>query len=279
MADVFISYAREDARKAEMLAEALTAEGLTVWWDHDLVGGDNYRELITDTINAASCVIVIWSEPSVASPFVKDEASRAHDRGVLLPVAIGDTQPPVGFGELQTLRFKRWAETTAEWESLVRTVHARLRAAGVTTARQEADLSSARRQMAFFGRNVDVVLLSLFAQGLACFLLFQPLHFLEQISLEGKLGFVVILSLFVTGFQSMVLVARLSGLVMRAILYICGVLVGLSAFYFAGISLDQINVMLADETLRPGGGISLFNGFVFFVYLIVWGMIGAIIDR
>ncbi|MEL6782594.1 MAG: toll/interleukin-1 receptor domain-containing protein, partial [Pseudomonadota bacterium] len=188
MADVFISYAREDAPKAKLLAEALTAEGLSVWWDHELIGGDNFREEIAQTIAAASCVIVIWSERSVGSPFVKDEASRANARGVLLPVAIGDVAPPVGFGEFQTIRFKRWAETTAEWESLVRTVHHKLQAAGVAPAAPPSKSANAGRDLAFFGRNIDVFLLTLFAHGLACFLLFQPLHFLDAVPPEAKLG-------------------------------------------------------------------------------------------
>lgn len=279
MADVFISYAREDAPKAKLLAEALLADGLSVWWDHDLVGGDNFREQISETIAAASCVIVIWSENSVLSPFVKDEASRANDRKTLIPVAVGDVEPPVGFGELQTIRFKRWAETTAEWESLVRAVHARLRAAGVATATPQDRFDSARRQMAFFGRNIDLFLLTMFAQGLACFLLFQPLHFLTEVPLEAKLGFVVVLSLFVSGFQSWVLIAQKAGLVMRAVSFAAGIIVGLFAFYFSGVVLPQINLMLASEATMPGGGISLFNGFVFFVYVIIWGTIGVLVER
>ncbi|MEM6627333.1 MAG: toll/interleukin-1 receptor domain-containing protein [Pseudomonadota bacterium] len=277
MADVFISYAREDAPKAKLLAEALLAEGLSVWWDHDLIGGDNFREQIAETIAAASCVIVIWSENSVASPFVKDEASRANDRQILLPVAIGETNPPVGFGELQTIRFKRWAETTAEWESLVRTVHARLRAVGVQHAAPASNMESTRRQLAFFGRNLDLFLLTMFAHGLACFLLFQPLHFLTAISLEAKLGFVVVLSLFVSGFQSWVLIAQRAGLVLRAVSFAAGILVGLCAYYFSGATLTQIGLMLADD--GGGGGVSLFNGFVFFTYIIVWGTIGVLLDR
>ena len=274
MADVFISYAREDISKARLLAEALIADGLSVWWDHDLVGGDNFRQQIDDTIANAKCVIVIWSEASTKSPFVKDEASRANDRQILLPVAVGEVSPPVGFGELQTIRFKRWAETTAEWESLVRTVHARLREGGIET-KSERELSNARRQLAFFGRNIDVFLLTLFAQGLACFLLFQPLHFFEYIAVEAKICFVIILSLLVSGFQSWILIANKSGLTLRAVSFVAGIFVGLCAYYFSGASLEQISIMLNEE-IGAGGGISLFNGFVFFVYILVWGTVGVL---
>lgn len=140
-------------------------------------------------------------------------------------------------------------------------------------------MDSARRQMAFFGRNIDVFLLTMFAQGLACFLLFQPLHFLNSIPAEAKIGFVVVLSLFVSGFQSWVLIAQKAGLLMRGVSFLFGIAVGLTAYYFAGATLPQINTLLDSATIAPGGGISLFNGFVFFVYVIVWGTIGVLVDR
>ena len=46
MADVFISYAREDRQWVEKLAEQLQAEGFSVWWDWDLLVGKRYRETI-----------------------------------------------------------------------------------------------------------------------------------------------------------------------------------------------------------------------------------------
>ncbi len=46
MADVFISYAREDRQWVEQLARQLQAEGFSVWWDWDLLVGKRYRETI-----------------------------------------------------------------------------------------------------------------------------------------------------------------------------------------------------------------------------------------
>ncbi len=41
MADVFISYKREDRELAERLAHALEQLGFDVWWDFDLLAGDS----------------------------------------------------------------------------------------------------------------------------------------------------------------------------------------------------------------------------------------------
>jgi len=277
MADVFISYAREDLKRAQLLAEALQAEGLSVWWDHDLVGGDNFREQIDEVIASAKVAIVIWSEHSVTSRFVRDEASRANDRHVLLPVLIGEVSPPVGFGEIQTIQFKRWAETTAEWESLVRAVHARLRAAGEVRAPGAFD--GARRNMQFFGRNIDVFLLTMFTQGLACFLLFQPLHFLPGLPMEAKLGFVGIFSLFVCAFQTWPIIAERSGISLRIISFLFGAAAGFASYYFAGVAVSQIGTLLTAEAGGLGGGLALINGFVFFTYMLCWGTIQVIINR
>jgi len=46
MNDIFISYASEDRRKAQLLAQALVAHGLSVWWDPKIPPGKTYDEVI-----------------------------------------------------------------------------------------------------------------------------------------------------------------------------------------------------------------------------------------
>ena len=278
MADIFISYAREDLPKARLLAEAMIADGLSVWWDHDLLGGDQFREEISETIAAAKMVIVIWSENSVLSPFVKDEASRANDRGVLLPVAVGDVEPPVGFGELQTIRFKRWAETTAEWETLVRTVRARLAATGQAPTLVKA--GSARRELSFMNRNIDVFLLIMFAQSLAAFLIFQPLHYLKDLDPDTTNGFVIVTSFILAGIHTSGLIARRVGLVMRLVTFGIGAISGYLSYMFSG-SIRPYIAALGDNAaiFEDGAGIALFSALIFFIYVIVSGAIILMSDR
>lgn len=281
MSDIFISYAREDNAKARLLAEALISDGLSVWWDHELLGGDQFREEISQTIAAAKVVIVIWSENSVRSPFVKDEASRANERGVLLPVAVGDVEPPVGFGELQTIRFKRWAETTAEWETLVRTVQARLTAAGhAVAASGSGHLNAARRELSFMNRNIDVFLLILFAQSLAAFLIFQPLHFMKDIPENSELGFVIVTSVILAGIHTSGLIARRVGLILRLVSFVSGALAGFLSYKFAGaVRIHIVALGENSQVFEQGAGLSLFNALIFFIYIIVTGAILLLSDR
>ncbi len=110
MTDIFLSYKREDQHRVAPLAERLTKAGFNVWWDRHIEGGSSWRQSIIESLNAAKCVIVVWSEVSVsaAGEFVHDEAGRAKARGVLLPVKIDSVDPPVGFGEIQALNLVGW---------------------------------------------------------------------------------------------------------------------------------------------------------------------------
>lgn len=110
MADVFISYKAEDRSRVAPLVSALTAEGLTTWWDAHISAGEEWRETIQHELDSAKCVIVVWSARSVAREgrFVRDEATRADRRGVYLPVRIDAVEPPLGFGETQALDLVGW---------------------------------------------------------------------------------------------------------------------------------------------------------------------------
>jgi hypothetical protein len=106
MADIFISYKREDKEKAAMLADKLMASGWSVWWDHDLLGGEDYDVVIERELADAKAVIVIWSALSKQSRPVKDEANKALKRNVLVPVTFDNTEPPIGFGMTHTIIFE-----------------------------------------------------------------------------------------------------------------------------------------------------------------------------
>lgn len=110
MSDVFVSYKREDLARVERMCRALADMGLSVWWDQDIRGGEAWRELIEQELNEARCVIAVWSRNSVGKEgaFVRDEAGRGLQRGVLLPVRLDRVSPPIGFGEYQTLDLTGW---------------------------------------------------------------------------------------------------------------------------------------------------------------------------
>jgi TIR domain len=101
VADIFISYAREDAVRAHALAEALADLGWSVWRDDSIRAGAPFDQVIDQQLDMASCVVVIWSTASVASNWVRAEASTADEQGKLVPVSFEhDLRLPVRFRQL-----------------------------------------------------------------------------------------------------------------------------------------------------------------------------------
>jgi tetratricopeptide (TPR) repeat protein len=108
MAQVFLSYARDDVGKAKALAAAIERAGFSVWWDRDLEGGAEYSREIDDALKAADVVVVLWSKDSVGSAWVRDEAAAGRDSGRLVPARIDPSEPPLGFRQYQTINLSRW---------------------------------------------------------------------------------------------------------------------------------------------------------------------------
>ena len=104
MADVFISYARVNREAAAGLARRLEAEGLSVWWDREIAGGENFSRRIEEELAAARAVVVLWSRAAAQSDWVRDEAATAKDAAKLVPVSIDGAPPPLGFQSLHTIQ-------------------------------------------------------------------------------------------------------------------------------------------------------------------------------
>jgi hypothetical protein len=106
MADVVLTYAHDDRQVAKALAEDLAARGYQVWWDADLVAGDDYRQVILAELNSAAAIIVIWSPASVKSRFVCDEADHALSQSKLIATRTADlalSAIPLGFKGLHSI--------------------------------------------------------------------------------------------------------------------------------------------------------------------------------
>ena len=77
MSDIFISYASQDRARILPLVEALEARGWSVFWDTTVLPGEEWHRKITTELDAARCVIVLWSQTSVDSHWVHEEAGEA----------------------------------------------------------------------------------------------------------------------------------------------------------------------------------------------------------
>lgn len=108
MADIFLSYAREDARVARRVADLLEAHGWTVWWDRKITAGAEWRNMIEGALREMRCMVVLWSKHSVQSEWVTEEAEEARTAKKLVPVMIEPTTPPLGFRRLHAVDLSEW---------------------------------------------------------------------------------------------------------------------------------------------------------------------------
>ena len=74
MTDVFISYAREDSAQAERIARGLEAAGLSAFWDNEIPPGQTWADYIETKLNQCAVAVVLWSEHSTKSQWVREEA-------------------------------------------------------------------------------------------------------------------------------------------------------------------------------------------------------------
>lgn len=121
MSDIFFSYGREDRSRAELLARALQSEGWSVWWDKTIPAGQTFDEVIERNLDAARCVVVLWSKQSVASEWVRTEAQEGEDRRILVPVLIDKVKIPLAFRRMQAADLVGWQgdKTAPEYSQLV----------------------------------------------------------------------------------------------------------------------------------------------------------------
>jgi TolB-like protein/tetratricopeptide (TPR) repeat protein len=125
---LFVSYSRTDLPRARPVIDLLEANGFDAWWDGRLEGGENYLQTTEAALEAAAAVVVLWSETSVHSNWVRDEAQRGRERGCLVPLTIDGTMAPLGFRQLQLLDISGWdgKPGSVEAERIVIAVRARL---------------------------------------------------------------------------------------------------------------------------------------------------------
>ena len=108
MADIFLSYNREDQERTRLFADALTAQGFSVWWDVGLKPGEAYDEVTEAALRDAKAVIVLWSPRAVQSRWVRAEATLALRQRTLFPCTIEACDRPIMFELTQTPDLSSW---------------------------------------------------------------------------------------------------------------------------------------------------------------------------
>jgi nucleoid DNA-binding protein len=108
MADIFISYARDDSERVLQIVELISEAGWTVYWDRNIAAGKTWRKNLEKALDSAKCIIAVWSRISIKSQWVHEEADEGKNRGILIPVLIDNVTPPLGFRSFQHVDLTDW---------------------------------------------------------------------------------------------------------------------------------------------------------------------------
>jgi TolB-like protein len=108
MANIFVSYARQDKARVAPVVAALERQGWSVWWDPAIIPGQEFDDRIAEEIDKASAVVVVWTPASVASRWVRGEAREAADRSILVPLRFDAARLPIDARAVHTTDLDGW---------------------------------------------------------------------------------------------------------------------------------------------------------------------------
>ncbi|MBX9745697.1 MAG: N-acetylmuramidase domain-containing protein [Hyphomonadaceae bacterium] len=119
MADVFLSYKREDRGRAKVISDAIEKHGFSVFFDAEIDVGEAWNARIERELNAAKCVVVLWSErsaPSHTGEWVHNEARKGKALQILAPALIDTCEIPLEFSSVQAADLRDWRGDASETE-------------------------------------------------------------------------------------------------------------------------------------------------------------------
>jgi TolB-like protein/tetratricopeptide (TPR) repeat protein len=121
MADVFVSYSRDDREIARQFATGLEREGFGVWWDQAIHAGEAFDRVTEKALEEARAIVVLWSRRSVESDWVRAEATQARATRRLVPVTIEPCKRPVIFELIHTADLTGWSgdATDPRWRTFI----------------------------------------------------------------------------------------------------------------------------------------------------------------
>ena len=95
-------------------------------WDTLIEGGAEFARTIEAAIGTCDAVVVVWSNASVGSDWVLDEAAKGRDLRKLVPVSLDGVEPPMGFRRYHSINLAGWEGGTQspEVQAIVRGVMA-----------------------------------------------------------------------------------------------------------------------------------------------------------
>jgi hypothetical protein len=119
MSDIYISCAEGDAAVLRLAANALRAEGWSVWCN-PVLAAQNHEEC-ENNLNIAGAVMVVWSQGSRDLEHVRSEAAMGMYRNKLVQVNLDTRAPPRPFDQVETTELSGWDGDSSDprWQRII----------------------------------------------------------------------------------------------------------------------------------------------------------------
>lgn len=129
MADVFVSYKREERVAVERIAQTLRGLGVSVWFDASMSAGETFSDEIDREAHAAKAILVCWSPTARDSQWVKSEALIGFEKSKLAACYVAGPDgfyPPTPFNSLHAEDLRAWLTSPSDahsgWKSILRRI-------------------------------------------------------------------------------------------------------------------------------------------------------------
>lgn len=127
MTDLYITYSIRERYWVSKLVECLESEGYSVWWDHAVIPGANFRNESQLALTQAKFSLVVWSETAVDDHWVLVDCDQAQQRQALASVKVQNCEIPETYQGLETTDLKSWEignKDDVHFKNLLETIQA-----------------------------------------------------------------------------------------------------------------------------------------------------------
>lgn len=129
MSNVFVSYSHKDRERVRPIVAQLEAQGLSVWWDRNVVPGQKWEEEINFHLKDCRAVLVVWTKNSVDSDWVQKEADAGLQIDALVSIQLDEhsiAPLPRSFDHIHAADLVFWQgdSINSEFQSVLRALQA-----------------------------------------------------------------------------------------------------------------------------------------------------------
>jgi hypothetical protein len=128
-ADIFISFASQDAKIATTICKAIENRGFTCWIaTRDILPGENFQSSIVRAIRGAKVLLLVFTANSNRSDeMTKELALASQQKLMVVPLRVENVTPSDAFAyEFAT---RQWIDLFSDWEQAMGHLGSRLTAA------------------------------------------------------------------------------------------------------------------------------------------------------